>query len=67
MALRPRAVITTSYPTAAETARVFGMSSKEYREIRAFVTEYLERHGKPRRKSNDKRKTPARRREASRS
>jgi hypothetical protein len=44
MALRPRAVITTPYPTAAATARVLGVSPKLYREIRAMVTEYLERH-----------------------
>ena len=48
MALRPRAVITTPYPSAAETARVLGVSAKRYRELRAMVTEYLERHGSTR-------------------
>jgi hypothetical protein len=41
MALRPRAVITTPYPSAAATARVLGVSAKRYRELRALVTEYL--------------------------
>jgi hypothetical protein len=59
MALRPRAVITTSYPTPAATARVLGVSPKRYREIRAMVTEYLERKRKGR--------TAARRRVAGRS
>jgi hypothetical protein len=45
MALRPRAVITTPYPSPAATARVLGVSPKRYRELRAMVTEYLERHG----------------------
>ncbi len=45
MALRPRAVITTPYPSPATTARVLGVSPKRYRELRAMVTEYLERHG----------------------
>jgi hypothetical protein len=48
MALRPRAVITTPYPTPAATARVLGVSPKRYRELRAMVTEYLERHGSSR-------------------
>ena len=48
MALRPRAVITTPYPSPAATARVLGVSSKRYRELRAMVTEYLERHGSSR-------------------
>ena len=45
MALRPRAVITTPYPSPAATARVLDVSPKRYREIRAMITEYLERHG----------------------
>ncbi len=48
MALRPRAVITTPYPTSAATARVLGVSPKRYQELRAMVTEYLERHGSSR-------------------
>jgi uncharacterized protein YdaU (DUF1376 family) len=48
MALRPRAVITTPYPTPAATARVLGVSAKRYRELRAMVTDYLERHGSDR-------------------
>ena len=48
MALRPRAVITTPYPSPAATARVLGVSPKRYRELRAMVTEYLERHGSSR-------------------
>lgn len=48
MALRPRAVITTPYPSPAATARVLGVSAKRYRELRAMVTEYLERHGRDR-------------------
>jgi len=48
MALRPRAVITTPYPLAATTARVLGVSPKRYRELRAMVTDYLERHGSSR-------------------
>jgi hypothetical protein len=48
MALRPRAVITTPYPSPAATARVLGVSPKRYRELRAMVTEYLERHGSDR-------------------
>ena len=43
MALRPRAVITTPYPTPAATARVLGISAKRYRELRAMVTEALAR------------------------
>jgi hypothetical protein len=61
MALRPRAVITTPYPSGAETARVLGVSAKQYREIQAVVTEYLERHGKGRAGVGG-RKTHARRR-----
>ena len=38
MALRPRAVITTPYPSPSATARVLGVSSKRYRELRAMVT-----------------------------
>ena len=74
MASRARAVITTPYPTSAATARALGITPKRYREIRAFVMEYLARHGRARlqsiakkvarRKSNGKRSTPARRREA---
>ena len=41
MSLRPRAVITTPYPSPAATARVLGVSPKRYRELRAMVTEYL--------------------------
>ena len=48
MALRTRAVITTPYPSPAATARVLGVSPKRYRELRAMVTEYLERHGSSR-------------------
>jgi hypothetical protein len=44
MALRPRAVITTPYPSAAVTARVLGVSAKRYQELRAMVAEYLEGH-----------------------
>ena len=43
MALRPRAVITTPYPTPAATARVLGVSAKRYRELRAMVTDALVR------------------------
>jgi hypothetical protein len=43
MAARPRAMITTPYPSAAVTARVLGVSAKRYQELRAMVTEYLER------------------------
>ena len=43
MALRPRAVITTPYPTPAATARVLGVSAKRYRELRAMVTDALAR------------------------
>ena len=74
MALRPRAVITTPYPTPAATARVLGVSPKRYRELRAMVTEYLELHGssravapkeKPRRgKRSAKARIAARRRAA---
>ena len=74
MALPPRAVITTPYPTSAATARALGITRKRYREIRAFVTEYLKRHARARlqsaakkvarRKRNGKRRTSARRREA---
>jgi len=77
MALRPRAVITTPYPTPAATARVLGVSPKRYREIRAMVTEYLERHGGNRapainrkarlRKRSGKSRTAARRRATGRS
>jgi hypothetical protein len=78
MPLRPRAVITTPYPSSAATARALGITPKRYREIRAAVTEFLERHGRARvqsiakrvtpRKSNGKRSTtPARRREAGQS
>jgi hypothetical protein len=77
MALRPRAVITTPYPTPAATARVLGVSAKRYRELRAMVTEYLEHHGssrapalgaKARRgKHGAKTRTAARRRAARRS
>jgi hypothetical protein len=48
MALRPRAVITTPYPSPAATARVLGVTPKRYQELRAMVTEYLERHGSSR-------------------
>ena len=48
MALRPRAVITTPYPSLAVTARVFGVSPKRYRELRAMVTEALARRDKRR-------------------
>jgi hypothetical protein len=48
MALRPRAVITTPYPSPAATARVLGVSPKRYRELHAMVTEYLERRGSSR-------------------
>ncbi len=65
MALRPRAVITTPYPTPAATARVLGVSPRRYREIRAMVTEYLERHGSGRRGA--KTRTTPRRRAARRS
>ena len=43
MALRPRAVITTPYPTPAATARVLGVSRKRYRELMAMVTDALAR------------------------
>jgi hypothetical protein len=66
MALRPRAVITTPYPSGAETARVLGVSAKRYRELQAVVTEYLERHGNGRAGARG-RKTHARRRAAHRS
>lgn len=62
MALRPRAVITTPYPSGAETARVLGVSAKRYRELQAMVTEYLERH-----RNGRAGKTHARRRAARRS
>ena len=45
MALRPRALITTPYPSAAATARVLGVSDRRLRQLLAMVTEYLERHG----------------------
>jgi hypothetical protein len=45
MALRPRALITTPYPSAAATARVLGVSDRRLRQLRAMVTEYLERRG----------------------
>ncbi len=77
MALRPRAVITTPYPSPAATARVLGVSPKRYRELRAMVTEYLERHGSnrapalggkaPRGKRGAKTRTAARRPAARRS
>jgi uncharacterized protein YdaU (DUF1376 family) len=66
MALRPRAVINTPYPSAAATARVLGVSAKRYREIRAMVTEYLERHGQGNKRRGRKR-TTMRRRATSRS
>jgi len=34
------------YPTLAATARVFGISAKRVRELRAMVTEALARHDK---------------------
>ena len=77
MALRPRAVITTPYPSPAATARVLGVSPKRYRELRAMVTEYLERYGSsrapalggkaPRGKSRAKTRNAARRPAARRS
>ncbi len=63
MALRPRAVITTPYPTPAATARVLGISAKRYRELRAMVTEALARHDK----QSPRKRTAARRRTARRS
>ena len=66
MALRPRAVITTPYPTPAATARVLGISAKRYRELRAMVTEALARHHRQSRQSPRKR-TATRRRTARRS
>ena len=63
MALRPRAVITTPYPTAAATARVLGVSAKRYRELRAMVTEALARHHE----RSAKKRTAKRRRAARRS
>jgi hypothetical protein len=45
MALRPRALITTPYPSAAATARVLGVSDRRLRQLKAMVTEYLERRG----------------------
>jgi hypothetical protein len=77
MALRPRAVITTPYPSPVATARVLGVSPKRYRELRAIVTEYLQRHGSSRTpalgakahrsKRGAKTRTAARRRTARRS
>jgi len=61
MALRPRAVITTPYPTPAATARVLGISAKRYRELRAMVTEALARHHKSARKRTATRRRTARR------
>jgi hypothetical protein len=63
MALRPRAVITTPYPTPAATARVLGVSAKRYRELRAMVTEALARD----RKLGTRKPTATRRRAARRS
>ena len=63
MALRPRAVITTPYPSPAATARVLGVSAKRYRELRAMVTEYLERHSSDRTLGRS-RKAPLRKRSA---
>src|SRR3989441_3390753 len=63
MALRPRAVITTPYPTPAATARVLGVTRKRYLELMAMVTDALARRGK-RSASN---RPPARRRAAHRS
>ena len=62
MALRPRAVITTPYPTPAATARLLGVSRKRYRELRAMVTEALAREHE----RNAKKQTVARRRAARR-
>ena len=63
MALRPRAVITTPYPTPAATARVLGVSAKRYRELRAMVTEALERE----REQSARKRTATRRRKTRRS
>jgi len=46
MSSRPRAVITTPYPTPAATARILGVPVKRYRELRAMVTEALARFHK---------------------
>jgi hypothetical protein len=63
MALRPRAVITTPYPSLAATARIFGISRKHYQELRARVTDALARSDK----RSVKRRTATRRRAARRS
>jgi len=63
MALRPRAVITTPYPTPAATARVLGVSRKRYLELMAMVTDALARRGK----RSARNRPPARRRAAHRS
>ena len=62
MPLRPRAVITTPYPTPAATARLFGIPKKRYQELRAMVTEALAReHHRKTRKRTATRRRPARR------
>ena len=48
MARRPRALITTPYPSAAATARVLGVSDRRLRQLMDMVTEYLERRGRGR-------------------
>jgi hypothetical protein len=60
MAVRPRAVITTPYPSPAATARVLGVSAKRYRALKAMVTEYLERRGSDRRLDRSGKPRPGR-------
>jgi len=43
---RPRAVITTPFPTPAATARILGVPAKRYRELREMVTAALARFHK---------------------
>jgi len=63
MALRPRAVIMTPYPSLAATARIFGISPKHYQELRARVTNALARSDK----RSSRKRTATRRRAARRS
>jgi len=63
MALRPRAVITTPYPRLTTLARKLGISAKRYRELRAMVTEALERE----REQSARKRTATRRRKTRRS
>jgi hypothetical protein len=46
MSSRPRAVITTPFPTPAATARILGVPAKRFRELREMVTEALARFHK---------------------